>query len=456
MHARNKLAAVTDLFRRYSKVWSYFWGERHQLRTGLLTADEADFLPAALAIQERPISPSARTLAWVLIFILFSSLTWAIFGRMDIVVNAMGKVIPSARVKTVASVDTASVASLYVIEGQEVKAGEKLVVLDTSANEAQREKALQDASEFMLQIARNEALLNAIRAGKPPAIQQIVDLVARYGSNAITSEALQTAAIHVLGQYRDFSAKLAQLDAEIASYAEELPLAKQQAESYKQLVITQDVARVDAQLKQQALVQLRGKLHTARQQRAALIAETERVALDEIALARRNREGSLKDAEHFFALNRLYTLKAPVDGTVQQLAVHTLGGVVPAAQPLMQIVPKDGPVEVEAFIENKDQGFIYPGQTAAVKIDTYEYTKYGTLPAFVTHVSQDAIEDEKRGLIYSVKVQLEKTSLDINGRAVHVTPGMAVNVEIKTGDRRIIEYVLSPLARYTHEALNER
>lgn len=122
----------------------------------------------------------------------------------------------------------------------------------------------------------------------------------------------------------------------------------------------------------------------------------------------------------------------------------------------MQIVPTSGPVEVEAFIENKDRGFVHVGQAAAVKVDTFQYTKYGTLPGEVVHVSDDAIEDEKRGLIYAVRVRLNETTLDVDGKPMPVTPGMSVNVEIKTGDRRIIEYVLSPLLRHSREALNER
>lgn len=149
-------------------------------------------------------------------------------------------------------------------------------------------------------------------------------------------------------------------------------------------------------------------------------------------------------------------LVAPVSGTVQQLTVHTVGTAVPVAQPLMQIVPEQSVVEVEAFLENKDVGFVQEGQDAQVKIDTFEYTKYGTIPARVTHVSRDAIEDEKKGLIYSVMVTLDKTSIDVDGRKIKLSPGMSTTVEIKTGTRRVIEYVLSPLIQHARESLRER
>jgi hemolysin D len=163
-----------------------------------------------------------------------------------------------------------------------------------------------------------------------------------------------------------------------------------------------------------------------------------------------------QDARRAGEHSKLLKLTAPVDGTVQQLSVHTVGGVVPAAQPLMQIVPTETRIEVEAFLENKDVGFVHVGQSAAVKIDAFEYTKYGTIAGLVNHVSQDAIQDEKKGLIYSTRVSLDKNSIFVDGKTLPLSAGMSVNVEIKTGTRRVIEYVLSPLMQHQREALHER
>jgi hemolysin D len=154
--------------------------------------------------------------------------------------------------------------------------------------------------------------------------------------------------------------------------------------------------------------------------------------------------------------NRLTQLTAPVDGTVQQLAVHTVGGVVTEAQPLMVIVPKDNPLQVEVYLENKDIGFVKAGLAAEVKVEAFPYTKYGTLQGKVLHISNDAINDEKRGLIYLARIQLEKATMRLEEREVSLTPGMAVTVEIKTGNRRVIEYVLSPLLQYSSESFKER
>jgi hemolysin D len=145
-----------------------------------------------------------------------------------------------------------------------------------------------------------------------------------------------------------------------------------------------------------------------------------------------------------------------VDGTVQQLAIHTVGGVVTEAQALMVVVPREGALELEAFLENKDIGFVHGGQTAAVKLETFPYTKYGIVGATVAHVSDDAIADDKKGLVYSVRLRLDRTDIQVDDRMVRLSAGMAASAEIKTGSRRVIEYFLSPLLQYQQESLRER
>lgn len=455
MSLKHRLEAAAELWARYRTTFAYFWQHRDELKTGMFRADEAEFLPAALAVQETPASKTARLIAWLLSAMVVAILLWSILGRMDIVVNAEGKIIPSARSKTIAAVDTGSVVELNVSEGRAVKAGDVLLRLDTRTLDAEHDKAQGDRNEAVLALARNQALLEAIDKRREPRLMPLEALNARHQSR-ISPDDWNAAHLHVQGQYRDYAAKSRKLADDIAHYGRALPLATQQAEDYRQMLQSNDVSRDAWQEREQTRLQLRAQLQEARNQQHSLTAETRKAALDQIAEARRIAASSGQDAVRAASASQLLTLRAPVDGTVQQLTVHTLGGVVPAAQPIMQIVPRNSPVEVEAFMENKDKGFVRIGQRVAVKVDTFNYTKYGTLPGRVTHVSQDAIPDEKRGLLYAVKIMLDKTSLDIEGQETPVTPGMAVNVEIKTGSRRIIEYVLSPLIRHTHEAMSER
>lgn len=186
------------------------------------------------------------------------------------------------------------------------------------------------------------------------------------------------------------------------------------------------------------------------------MAETRRTALDSYNEAEQKVSELTQELVKAEVRSDQMRLVSPVDGTVQQLVVHTIGGVVTPAQPLMLVVPVDQVVEVEAFIENKDIGFVNAGDEAEVKLETFQYTKYGTIKATVTHVSHDAIVDEKRGLIYSMRVKLERGAMQVESKLVNLSPGMAATVEVKTGKRRVIEFFLSPLLRYQDESLRER
>jgi hemolysin D len=141
---------------------------------------------------------------------------------------------------------------------------------------------------------------------------------------------------------------------------------------------------------------------------------------------------------------------------VQQLKAHTVGGIVPAAETLMLIVPTSDRIEVEAILDNRDVGFVQPGQRAAVKLDAFDYTRFGVVPGQVVQVSADSLEDRNRGLVYTVKVLLDQKAVRVQDRELPIGTGMSVNVEIKTGERRVIEYLLSPLLQHRREALRER
>lgn len=153
---------------------------------------------------------------------------------------------------------------------------------------------------------------------------------------------------------------------------------------------------------------------------------------------------------------QLTVLRAPVSGTVQQVAVHTSGGVVTEAQTLMVIVPREAEVTAEVTIENKDVGFVSAGQVAEIKLETFPFTRYGTIPATVTRMAADAVADEKRGALFPATLTLARKTIDIDGKAVRLAPGMNVTAEIKTGRRRVIDYLLAPVERMRGESLRER
>jgi hemolysin D len=225
------------------------------------------------------------------------------------------------------------------------------------------------------------------------------------------------------------------------------------------------------------LLEAEAAVAAIRETRGQAIAEYSRTLSDELAKNEQKANGLAQDLIKAERRTRLQQLATPVDGVVQQLAIHTVGGVVTPAQALLVIVPSDSRLEIEAMVSNRDIGFVHPGQEAEIKVDTFNFTRYGLLQGQVLSVSQDAIirdqpqdrsGDRRQGmqndssepkgqeLNYSARVSLDRTEMQIDDRMVNLSPGMAVTVEIKTGSRTILSYLLSPLLRYRQEILRER
>ena len=470
-----RLQAFGDLLRCYGAAFKLAWQHRAEMETIHRLPYEAQFLPAALSLQETPVSPAPRMAMWLLITFAALALLWAIFGHIDVVATAQGKIVPNGRTKTIQPFETATVKVIHVADGQTVKAGDVLIELDATTAQADKDRIIGDLAMSRLQAERGKAMLAALKSGKPPLLQRPADI-----DNALFEEAQRL----LLGQHGEYIAKLKRIEAEISMREAELrstqelvhkleqtlPIAKQRAEDLKNLVDLRYVSRHDylereqARIEQEAdlanqrsrLKEIQAAMREAHGQSTQMSAETRRVSLDSITEGQQKSATLAQELLKADSRNKLMQLKAPVDGTIQQLAIHTVGGVVTPAQPVMLIVPRDNPLEVEAFIENKDIGFVNPNQDAEVKIETFQYTKYGSIHANVTSVSHDAINDEKHRLIYSTRVKMERTTINVDGTEVNLSPGMAVSVEIKTGKRRVIEYFLNPLLQYQHESLRER
>jgi hemolysin D len=212
----------------------------------------------------------------------------------------------------------------------------------------------------------------------------------------------------------------------------------------------------DLALQRARLAEAQAAEAEGRHNKAAYLAETQRTLRDRQAQAKLKREQLAQERSKTEQRSRLTRLTAPVDGTVQQLAVHTTGGVVTPAQVLMIVVPKDAEVTAEVVLENKDVGFVSAGQLAEVKLETFPFTRYGTVHATVTNLSADAVSDEKRGAIFPATLKLQQTHLDVDGKRITLAPGMNLSAEIKTGQRRVIDYLLSPMRRAADESMMER
>ena len=204
------------------------------------------------------------------------------------------------------------------------------------------------------------------------------------------------------------------------------------------------------------LVEAQATLKETENARVAYVAETQRLLNERQAQAHSKREQLTQERSKTEQRTRLTQLTAPVTGTVQQMAIHTEGGVVTPAQVLMVVVPKDAQVTAEVVVDNKDIGFVNAGQSVQVKLETFPYTRYGTIEAKVDSVAADAVNDEKRGAIFPATLTLSRSDIQVDGKRIRISPGMNVTAEIKTGKRRVIDYLLSPIERAGSESLKER
>lgn len=468
------VGAWTDLCKRYATVFAAAWRERKSWDGKRYRSEEAEFLPAALSLQQQAVSPAPRVAMWLLITFAALALLWSVFGRVDIVVSAQGKIIPSAGTQVVQPIGTATVKAIHVREGQTVRAGDLLIELDGTVSRAEQQRIVNELQTWNLQAAHAEAMLAAIESGRAPVLDGVdAEPRALKDTQRLAQAEVQALLAKLAGIAAETMRRQAEYQSTLAlvrKLERTVPIARQRAESLKGLAGDQYVARntylerererieqeSDLLMQRSRLKEIEASIAEARQQQETVRADARHANLNRLNEGRQRAALLEQDLVKARQSERLTRLTAPVAGTIQQLAVRTVGGVVTEAQPLMLIVPEEHMLEIEAFLENKDVGFVTSGQEAEVKIETFPYTKYGIVPGTVTSVSEDAINDEKRGLVYSMRVSMERATIAVNGSDIRLAPGMAVTAEIKTGRRRVIEYFLDPLMQYGQESIRER
>ena len=496
---------LADRFPTIARHWHVLresWRNQSEADRAFKPREEHEFLPAALEIMEKPPSPGMRWLLWLTCSLFVLALVWAIVGRIDIVATAAGKIVPGDNVKLVQPIEIGAVRAIHVRNGQFVRKGDLLIELDptiANADEAQSEQSLLSARIVQ---ARNDALLAYMQGTparfKPPegTPAEVVRTEEAFISNAVAQFEAQRAALSQ--QRAENQAELAGANAEIAKLQEALPFIDKQLNARAELAEKGFYSRLQLleyeQLRAEHIRNI--EIQRANRMRAqasigrldaeirALRAGFGRSAVTELADA--NDRASLAGEELRKAerMRQYQELRAPADGVVQQLAVTTVGGVVQPAQALMVIVPcqSEGAakaancntgITVEAFVQNKDIGFIKVGQRVAVKLEAFNFTDYGLIEGTVTNISRDAIDQSQQpagtardrngrpvqpGLVYAARIELACGIKNLQRHALcaRVQPGMSVQAEIKTGKRRIIQYLLSPISQAVNEAERER
>ena len=479
-----------ELLSRYRAVLAHAWAHRVELAGPRRLADEAAFLPAALSLQDTPVHPAPRRLAWGLMALFVIALVWACMGQVDIVASAPGRIIVSERTKVIQPLEASVVKTIFVKDGDRVSAGQVLVELDPTLAQADSASVQEQIKTQSSEHLRTRALLgflgsdsnmtakqSAAPAG-PPKGRGILD---SDPNNPGRDTQLHT---QLNAEWQDIRAKLTKLDAEatrrqaeiatvqasIAKLEATVPMAQTREADFKQLVnqgyisshATQDKTRERVELERDLSVQrarlaeAQSTLTETQHAKAAYRAETQRLLQDRAAQAATKLQQLESEHSKATQKEKLTQLTAPVAGTIQQLAVHSVGGVVTPAQPLMIVVPDSAQVTAEVAIANLDIGFVNAGQVAEIKLETFPYTRYGTVTARVDVVTADAVTDEKKGSYYPAILRLNKGDMLIDGKRVPISPGMNITAEIKTGQRRVIEYLLSPVQRMGAESLRER
>jgi len=447
---------------------------------------ELAFLPAALEIQETPPHPLAHWLGRSLMLLFTIGVLWACFGKVNIVASAEGKIIPSSRLKQIQPLEKGVVKNIFVKEGDRVQEGQPLVELDATLTEADEQRLTQQLQQAQLDLERLQKFQELLVGKNPPQppFDKGGSALAR-GDLALQEQLLEQ-------QYQQYLAQRASAEGELAKRVAEqksnlelikklqgtLPLITKRADAIKGLLdkrmasendyllveeqrITQqqDLASYQANQKQ-----LDAAVAQAEQQLKALIAQVQSETLAKISETQQQAHALQEELNKATDMNARQILYAPVSGQVQGLAINTVGGVVTEAQQLMIIVPEGENLEVEVYLQNKDIGFVKKGDAAEIKIHTFPFTQYGVIDAKVTRISNDAFSLEQtrkdpsqnEGLVYTMGLIMAKSTLQVNGQEVSLMPGMAVTAEVKTGDRRIIEFFLAPLLKAKQESIRER
>jgi len=454
--------------------------------------DEREFLPAALEVIETPPSPTGRAMALIIVLFFAVALIWSVFGRVDVIATAPGRIMPAGDVKTIQPLEPGTVRAIHVQDGDHVRAGQLLIELDPTQPGADRDRLTHDLTQAELDVARLTALKTAAEGGGSPhlvapkdASPELVE-EAQAGMHAQADQ--QAAKLADLSQQiSQKQAEIAEADAESEKTQASIPMLARKAAIYQQLNqqgYGSSLALIDAQQQlseaRHELIALSDRKAESASGRTALErqrdgARSEYAAslLEDLRKAQQQENDLGQELVQATDKSSQTEIRSPIDGVVDQLAVHTLHGVVTTAEHLMIVVPDSRNLYVEARLANRDVGFVHAGQQVKVKVETFNFTRYGMLDGQVIDVSKDVISDDPqppagssspsgsdqgqaRTPTYVARIRLASTRMRIDGRDAPLEPGMSVTTEVKTGERTIIDYLLSPLARKTQESLHER
>lgn len=430
-----------------------------------LPNDLHEFKPLLIEIEDKPLNPLGRIILYLVLAIMVFATAWLILAKVDVVVSAQGKVIPSGEIKILKPLESGVVSKIFVKESDRVKKGDILIQIDPTVTDASLSSKQDDLAVIDSDIALLEALINESNLSK--------DELSKLNSSQLS---LYNSQKQILAStYESNKAKLNSAKLDIKANESEvnrlsLLLSKEEeAKARLQKVLDliakkeyEEVSKNIINLKEQRDIALY-RLKESNKKLEEIIEENQKAIKTiksswietSLSKEKEKRELSAQINAILFS-NKTQQIKSPVDGFVGKLLVHTEGGVVSPNDNLISIVPSDAPLIIKANVLNKDIGFLKLGQEVAVKIDTFSFQKYGLLYGNIIEISKDAIEDEKLGLIYEIKIKPKSLDIKVEGEIKQLEIGMSVIAEVKTSKRRVIELFIYPIVKYMDEGLSVR
>ncbi|SDG59921.1 membrane fusion protein, adhesin transport system [Onishia taeanensis] len=418
-------------------------------------------------IQQEPLR--ARALLYGMVLAIVSLMVWAYFAELDEVSRGTGRVIPSSQLQRVQSFDGGVVNAILVEEGEKVEAGQLLMRIDPTRFISTFRENRARAQALQARAARLRALATSSDFDPPETLRaEAPELVAQESAlyaSGLSALAEQQGVLQERLSQRQ--AELAEAQSRLATASRELSLASRELTLTRPLLNSGAVSEVEVLRLEREVSRVRGDRNQAQSQVARLesAAEEARAQLRE-AQAEKRSEWRNQLSETLSELStldesstgledrvRLAEIRSPVDGIVQRMTITTIGGVAQPGQDVVEIVPSDDQLLVEARIAPQDIAFLRPGQPATIKLTAYDFAVYGGVPAELEHISADTITDEEGNTFYLVRV---KTQTDALNNGLDIIPGMTAEVDILTGKRTVMEYLLKPLLRAQQNALTER
>lgn len=432
------------------------------------SADGHEFKPMLAEIDEAPASPLGRTVLWLIIGVLVVAGLWAVVGKVDVVVTARGKVVPLGEIKTVQPLTTGVVRAIRVAPGDRVAAGQALMEIepfDTAPElaslqterqlvqlETQRLEALADDRPFEPSPSDFDPVLIGVQTRLFAATRQRLadQLAAKQAELAETGQRLAAES-----RNRDQALLLVEISGLRLERLEQVNDVVSRDELDKARSEAAD-AQSRADIAAHAIAALKATAKRIANEMAAIKEEERSRWLTELAQKRQQAIALQADIDKTGFVNQRQAIVSPVNGDVARLLVHTVGGVVTPAQELAHIVPADAALVIKALVLNKDVGFVGAGMDATIKVDSFDFQKYGTLAGRVIQVAKDSVEDKTLGLVYEATIKPLQTRLAVEGKEAMIAAGMSATVEIMTGQRRVIEFFIYPLIKYLDEGISVR